>query len=364
MYCFVKFTCNWRILLIVNLFLLPFSGKGQQNSYAIDVTGGVGRLIPHTPVLNPLAGPVSFFNARLIVNTHGKKEWQRLYNYPQYGIGISHNILTERYLGNPTAIYSFINLPFFPVSKLKFNLALHLGVAGGIHPYSNQNPLNIAIGSRMAAYASFNLNTAVRLLPRVDLILLAGGYHYSNGNLNKPNKGINMLGAEAGLRYNLTKTTIQENHEALKPVHKNSSVMVFGAFGWKKENTDGVYYKAGDLNIGFYRTINAKSRLSVGYDQFYDEGVISFTLKDNSLKNVLASGVFVGHELILSNLSIVSQAGLYLYNPHPSETFYYERMGLRYMIGKKLISSLSLVAHNFKIDFIEWGFGFVIWKSK
>jgi len=357
-------TAQFCALVLLLLVLTPVISKAQQNSYFLDVSGGSGRLVPHHPLLNPLAGPVSFLNARLVIKTLGQKEWQRIFNYPQIGIGLSHNYLTKSYLGNPTAAYSFVYLPFFQVAKLRVNLGIHLGLAWGIKPFSEQNPDNVALGSKCAAYASLNLNSSVILLPNLELIFSSGGYHYSNGNFTKPNKGLNMLGAEAGLRYRLTKSDAEKNTSAVTPAEKTSSIRIFGAYGWKKEITLGPTYTTGSISIGYYRTINNKSTLSAGSDLFYDEGVLNYTQKENLLKNVLAGGIFAGHELTVGQLSIVTQAGIYLFNPHPADPFYYERLGLRYLVAKRFIPSLTLKAHEFKIDFVEWGIGFMLWKSK
>ncbi|MEI6139360.1 MAG: acyloxyacyl hydrolase [Mariniphaga sp.] len=355
---------KWYSLIFTLCLLNPSDSHAQNQNYFFDVTGGVGRLISHHPLLDPLEGPVSFFNARWGIKTTGKKDWQRTFNYPTIGLGVFHNQLTQSYLGNPTAAYTFMYLPFFEVAKIKFNLGIHLGLAWGIHPYSVQNPLNVALGSMCAAYASLNLNTTFTLTSNIDLYLCAGGYHYSNGNTTKPNKGLNQLGTEGGLRYRLTSSNIQFNKNPVKPVERKGSVMIFGAYGWKKEVTDGSFYNTGSLSTGYYLTINNKSRLSTGGDLFYDEGVLYFSQKENKLKNVIASGLFAGHELTLSQFSIVTQIGIYLNNPHPADPFYYERLGMRYIISNRVIPSLTLKAHEFKIDFIEWGIGIVLWKTK
>lgn len=335
----------------------------QRNNLFFDITGGAGRLIPHHPEIRNLAGPVSFFNARFGLKTLGQKEWQRVYKYPEIGIGLSHNYLTSKSLGDPTAVYSFLYLPLTPASKLKLDLGVHLGFAWGFNPSTPQNQVNLAIGSACTAYASINLNTAIKIGQNFDLLLSAGGYHYSNGNLNKPNKGINMLGAETGLRYMLPKSDTELNTEPVIPLQKSSSVMVFGAWGWKKEVTYSLGFPIGSLSIGYYRTINHKSRLSAGVDLFLDKGTLYYTQKENLLKNKLAAGVFGGHELTFNHLSIVTQIGIYIRNPNPTDPFHYERLGIRYVIAKRIIPSLTLKAHEFKVDFVELGLGFVLWKS-
>ena len=349
--------------LLIFISLVHISTKAQRNNLFFDITGGGGRLIPHHPEIRNLAGPVSFFNARFGLKTLGQKEWQRVYKCPEIGIGLSHNYLTSKSLGDPTAVYSFLNLPLTPDSKLKLDLGVHLGFAWGFNPSTPQNQINLAIGSACTAYASINLNTAIRIGQNFDLLLSAGGYHYSNGNMNKPNKGINMLGAETGLRYMLPKSDTELNTEPVVPVQKSSSVMVFGAWGWKKEVTYSLGFPIGSLNIGYYRTISHKSRLSTGFDLFLDKGTLYYTQKENLLKNKLAAGIFCGHELTFNHLSIVTQIGIYIRNPNPTDPFHYERLGIRYAIAKRIIPSLTLKAHEFKVDFVEWGLGFVLWKS-
>ena len=240
---------------------------------------------------------------------------------------------------------------------------MNLGLAMGFNKYTEQNLENIAIGSYCTAYASINLNTAIRITKNFEFLLSTGGYHYSNGNMTKPNKGLNLLGAETGFRYSLPESVTELNRDPVSPFEKNSSFILFGAWATKKEATYSPRYSAGSLSAGYYRTISHKSKLSVGVDLFYDEGTIYYTLKENNLKNELASGIFGGHELTLNKFSIVSQIGIYLHNSNPNDPFYYERLGIRYIIAKRIIPSLSLKAHEFKIDFVEWGLGFVLWKT-
>lgn len=350
-------------LLLIFIQLASFSSNAQQNNLFFDLTGGGGRLYPHHPEMRLFAGPVSFFNARMGLKTRGQKEWQRIYNYPEIGIGLSHNYLTNTALGNPTAAYSFINLPLSANSIFKLNLGVHLGFAWGFNPYNEQDKINIAIGSYCTAYGSVNLNTSFKISQNFDILLSAGGYHYSNGNMKKPNKGINMLGAETGLRYSFTQSDTELNTEPVDPIVKSSSIMVFASGSVKDEATYFRHYSVGTFSTGFYHSITHKSRLSTGIDLFYDEGTLYITQKENLLKNKLALGLFGGHELTFNQLSIVTQLGIYLRNPSPKDPFYYERLGVRYIIGKRIIPSVTLKAHEFKVDFVEWGLGFVIWKS-
>jgi hypothetical protein len=350
-----------QYIFLIFCLLIQFSGKAQSDQLFFDFTSGGGTLIPH-PKMKNLGGPVTFFNARLGLKTWGKKEWQRVYNYPEIGLGVSHNYLTTKSLGNPTAVYSFMNLPLITGTILKLNLGMHLGLTWGFNPYREQYPQDEVIGSKLAAYTSLNLNSSFQIVHRLELLVAAEMYHLSNGNTNKPNKGINMLGAEAGVRYMISNTDVVRNSDPVIPAHRNSSFMVFGTWGTMRESTSYAgRVTVGSLSAGIYRTINHKSRLCAGVDLLYDEGNLNEIQKENRLKNVLAAGVFGGHELTFDKLSMVTQVGIYLHNPVASDPLYYTRLGLRYAVTKRIIPSVTMKAHGISVDFLEWGCGFVLW---
>ncbi len=351
-----------RPIFLILCLLIYYSSIAQEKKIFFDFTSGGGRLYPH-PYVSHLAGPVTFFNARLGLKTLGQKEWQRIYNYPLLGIGISHNYLTTRSLGNPTAVYSFFILPLLGKSELKLNLGLNLGVAWGFNPYRAQYPYDTVIGSPVAFYTSVNLNTSYHITKSIELLFAYQFCHTSNGNTNKPNYGINLLGAEAGLRYTFKNPNTVLIRDPVTPVEKDSSFIVFGSLGRIQEWVGAPKSTVGSISAGYYRTMNHKSRLSTGVDLFYDEATLLETHKKNVLSNLLAGGIFVGHELTISKFSIVTQLGVYVLNPNPSDPFYYTRIGLRYALSKRIITSFTMKAHGLAVDFLEWGFGYVLWKS-
>ena len=64
---------NFLILCL----LIYCSSVAQDNKIFFDVTSGGGRLYPNA-YESHLAGPVTFFNARLGLKTMGQKEWQQI----------------------------------------------------------------------------------------------------------------------------------------------------------------------------------------------------------------------------------------------------------------------------------------------
>jgi hypothetical protein len=68
-------------------------------------------------------------------------------------------------------------------------------------------------------------------------------------------------------------------------------------------------------------------------------------------------GVFVGHELHLNKLGIVTQLGYYAYYPYEFEGRVYIRAGLNYYFHKNIFCSVTLKSHGAKVEAVEFGLG-------
>ena len=68
-------------------------------------------------------------------------------------------------------------------------------------------------------------------------------------------------------------------------------------------------------------------------------------------------GVFVGHELFVNKMSIVTQLGYYVYYPYDFEGRVYNRIGLKYYFGDKFFGAITLKSHGAKAEAVEFGIG-------
>ena len=73
--------------------------------------------------------------------------------------------------------------------------------------------------------------------------------------------------------------------------------------------------------------------------------------------DVKKAGVFLGHELLFGRLAFVSHLGFYVYNPYKSNSFYYERLGLRYQFTDVVFGAIDLKIHRGTADVIEFKVG-------
>jgi hypothetical protein len=75
---------------------------------------------------------------------------------------------------------------------------------------------------------------------------------------------------------------------------------------------------------------------------------------DDDYKRV---GVFIGHELFINEMSIISQLGYYVYYPFDFEGRMYNRMGLKRYFGDKVYGAITLKSHGAKAEAVEFGIG-------
>jgi len=68
-------------------------------------------------------------------------------------------------------------------------------------------------------------------------------------------------------------------------------------------------------------------------------------------------GFAVGHEFSYKKLGLLTQLGVYLYNPLKLDPPVYQRYGLKYYITDKVFVMSALLIHYGSADFIEWTVG-------
>ena len=75
---------------------------------------------------------------------------------------------------------------------------------------------------------------------------------------------------------------------------------------------------------------------------------------DTDFKRV---GVFLGHELFINKLSLVTQLGYYAYYPFDFEGRVYNRIGLKRYFGDKVFGAVTLKSHAAAAEAVEFGIG-------
>jgi hypothetical protein len=362
----MKYTPLIICLLVV---FLGFSQEEKQptNAY-VDVNYFRGNIALHNnSILHLIQGHPDGVIVSWNKKTFGYKEWEQLYNYPDYGMSFSYQRYDNKVLGENYGLYAHYNFYF-----LRRNLMLRIGqgLAYNTNPYDKYtNHKNTAFGSTILSSTYLMLNyKRERIIDKFGLQAGLSLIHYSNANVKAPNNSVNSIAFNVGVTYNIDEEDTP--FAQVKPKVKFTEPIRFNfAFRSGVNESDVV----GSGQFPFYivsayadKRVSKKSAIQLGVDGFFSKFLeeliyyksIAFPEEnidpDTDYKRV---GVFVGHELFINKMSVVTQFGYYVYYPFDFEGRTYQRIGLKRYFGDKLFAALTLKTHAAKAEAVELGIG-------
>ena len=350
----------WARNILVVLFLAGVGVFAQDeatpDNYSFDANFFSGSVILHNPDISHLITehPLGFmlgYNRK----TYGVEEWQQGYNYPDLGASFIYQDMVNPILGDQYGLYAHFNFYF-----LKRNLQFRIGqgVSYTTNPYDrDENFRNNAYGSRLLSSTFLMLNYyREKVFGNLGFQAGLSVVHYSNGNVRAPNTSTNTLAANIGLVYTL------EPGET-EPIRYN---LVFRGGLNESDNIGHGQYPFYILSGYADKRLGRKSAIQVGAEVFFSNFLkeliefqsISFPENEIAVDtDYKRAGVFVGHELFINKLSLVTQLGYYFYYPFDFEGRVYNRFSLKRYFGKKLFGAISLKSHGAAAEAIEFGIG-------
>lgn len=349
-------------------FGVVFSQDNKSIS-TLDANYYYGSIIEHNPDIAHLitdhpTGFILSYNRK----TFGLKAWESRYNYPDWGFSFIYQDLKNYHLGENYSAYAHFNFYF-----LKRNLMFRIGqgIAYTTNSYDKENNYaNNAFGSdllsatfMMLNYKKENIFKGFGLQAGISLI------HYSNANVKAPNSSTNTFALNIGANYVLDYGEKQEfipSSEEKKFTEKVKYNVVFRT-GVNESDVIGLGQSPFYIVSGYAdKRLNRKSAIHAGTDIFfskflkeliyyYSVAFPEYDVKgDEDWKRV---GVFVGHELFINKLSLITQLGYYVYYPYDFEGRFYNRVGLKYYFGDKFFGAITLKSHGAKAEAVEFGVG-------
>ncbi len=349
-------------------FGVVFSQEKQTSSSYLDVNYFSGNIALHNDdILHLITGHPEGFILSWNKKTFGNQDWEQRYGYPDYGLSFAYQDLKNNVLGNNYSIYGHVNFYF-----LKRNMMLRIGqgLAFTTNPYDKYtNHKNIAFGSKFMSSTYVMLNyKRERIFDRFGLQAGFSLIHYSNANVKAPNTSINSMVFNVGITYNLD----EEDLEFIKTVTKEKFTqpikynLAFRSGINQSDIIDSGQYAFYIFSGYADKRINQKSALQLGTDVFFSNFLkeliyyksVAFpeddVKGDEDYKRV---GIFVGHELFINKLSLVTQYGYYVYYPYDFEGRTYIRIGLKRYFGEKWFGAITLKSHGARAEAVEFGIG-------
>jgi hypothetical protein len=352
--------------IFVIISLLYCSYVIAQNTY-LGAYAYTGKVLAHTGDIQYVVDEgITAFDIQLQWQGTGEKEWQQLYRFPKYGVGLySTSLGNKKYYGNAYAIYSFFNFQFTHERRRvipAFQLGLGVSYHDRIYDIHN-NILNVAIGSRLNALVKIGLIADYKFSERIAIQLGTYFIHTSNGKINTPNLGINMLNASGGVAYRLNTSYKGFERDSLRTFKAYNSFEISLSTGLKTPSKFNYkQYPIASVVIDFSRRVSLKRAYGIGLDLFYDRS-IEQAVKDRGFEykgtaQLYRVGIHGFQDLFIGDLVITLNLGTYLYSSYFEFTNIFTRVGLKYFFSTHWYAKMCLKAHYGNADMIEWGVGF------
>lgn len=307
----------------------------------------------------------------------------KIYKGSYQGVGLGHyNFGNKTELGNPTAIYLFQGAQIVRFNhSISLNYEWNFGISTGWRPYHySTNHLNHLIGSKINAYLNAKLYFNWTLSKKIDLLTGIGVTHFSNGNTEYPNAGMNMLDAKLGLTYNLNRyaTTIQTTSSNTTPLfnrHVSYDITLFGSWRRKGVNyldqaiasPDHYMVLGGSFNPMY--NVGYKIRLGAALDLVHD-GSANVYAKDYiigteqefikpPISQQLAAGLSVRLEYAMPYFNLGLGHGYNILYGKGDLNSSYQIVNLKTAISRSAFINIGYSLKDFKEpNFLMLGFGY------
>lgn len=351
--------------------LISFLSVAQQRVTSetyIDANYFGGQIALHNnDILHLITGRPEGFIFSWNKKTFGNQAWQQRYNYPDYGLSFVYQDLKNDVLGDNFGLLAHYNFYFL---KRRVMLRIAQGLAYNTNSYDKiENPKNVAFGSDILSSTYVMLNyKKERLLDRFGFQAGLTLIHYSNANVRAPNTSINTIALNVGLTYNL-------GDEVLEYIDTNTDKKFTESIKYNLAFRSGINQSdvIGSGQFPFYifsayadKRLGHTSAIQLGADVFFSnflKELIYYQSVSFPEENVSGNedhkrvGVFVGHELFINKLSLITQLGYYVYYPFDFEGRTYFRVGLKHYFGKTFFGAITLKSHGAKAEAVEFGIG-------
>ncbi|MEM9855746.1 MAG: acyloxyacyl hydrolase [Bacteroidota bacterium] len=305
--------------------------------------------------------------------TNGRKQWERLFNYPQLGIALEYyNYGVPEELGKVVSATSYLDFTINNRKKNKWRLNIGSGFVYSSERFNIEtNPDNKAISSRISYVARGTIHYEFQLTEQYFLNLNAAFRHYSNGKLNMPNNGMNFPMFGIGFKYVPNPSPINFVKDTVKNFERSLKFNLTGATSWREVLQEDTKHRAYSISLYLSKQITKYNTILLGVDGFYydEESMVkaldvykSKFLSDDFVLDYDGRqlAITVGGELLIGKLSVLLQGGYYIYKPQILYPNWYQRYGFKYRVTHNFFCQATLKAHSRTADMMEFGLGLTL----
>ncbi len=349
--------------LPVNLLAQSSFGDGLK----VEINYHQGIILPEHDLLTPIEEEnTKSIELNFLKETQGKNNWEKLYNFPEYGLSVRYVSLGHnRVLGNLIGLDYFFKVHFLHHSKFHIYGQSGIGVnyLSKIHD-PIENPLNGSMSSHFNFHYNLRLGVNIKLIEKTGLNLGSSFDHISNANFKFPNRGINSVSFYGGLTYNIGQTL--EKEEIKLEAHQRKmyvEAILNSGFRHATFVTDRYYLVpsiALELNNQTFRILH----LGIGGEFFHDQSVqpkFELTNTPYQKKDSYQSGVYFSQAIVYSKFKFIIQEGFYLWMSEKLDRKkFFNRIVFKYNVTSNLSFHISLMSElqNLQYNIVGVGYKF------
>jgi hypothetical protein len=331
-----------------------------------------GKAVKHTPKFLPDIPDQSVmaeFNGG--VNVSGKKHWHHRFRFPEVGgTFIYADFGNLNVLGRGAGLFPYISFPVVNRSKYKFLVRIGSGIAFLSKSYHIiDNPLNNVIGSKINNITQLKFLNNIQLSRKWRLIAGIAFTHFSNGNVQKPNLGINVVSGNIGLHYQPNNNPQKYLPDSTISYTRRFMGLLKTGIAINEGRTPGAgKYPIYSVMTAAVKPVSRYNRVQLGLE--YEFRGDAYTMlksrieRQDEISRIKVSrlAVIIGDELVFGNFSISLQMGFYVNRFEEKPFIFYNKNGVLYYIPMNknkqwLYISAYLKSHLSVADYIEYGIG-------
>ncbi|MCK5776375.1 MAG: acyloxyacyl hydrolase [Bacteroidales bacterium] len=351
--------------------LKSFGHKKNRSNLQIEPRVYYGFTMSHHTELEPFNAHMPAFELSIIKDTYGKKEWERVHNYPIIGISFFYSSLAKNpAVGQSFAVYPFITFPVLRKDRNFFGLKLGIGLSYLTKTFDPiENYKNIAIGSHLNVAINLMAEYRLKLNKTTEFSAGLNLIHFSNGSMATPNYGLNMPMMSVGVSKRLAKENKKiASRRAQIPVfsYKPNKILIFNILGgYASKNMGNVFGERFDVyttSFSALKYFNEISAFGLSFDFSWDGSHKALLEKegvyDPTFNNVIKSGIAPTYEMKVDRLLLGVALGMYWGGKEKSDGDIYEQLTIKYIVYDGVFANVTLRAHAARAAFVSFGIGY------
>lgn len=259
--------------------------------------------------------------------------------------------------GQQIGVLSAIHIPVVHTKYFNFTVVPQFGAAYISKSYYATR-MNRFSGSRFNYQTNLDLVIGLNVSQNLQVFGNFGFYHSSNGGVQLPNLGMNVLGKQIGIRaffnpkpLHIARTTHRDNNLSRSYLELAAGGGYRGLINEQKN----VFRSTLSANANLYLTKCID--LKVGMDFLWYSTPGLYLLRSTSY-DPWAYAAFGGIDIKFNRMTASGGVGKYLYFNSLFNIRYYTKLGFRYLITKHVFVGLSLRSHVREADYTDFNIGY------